>query len=291
MPDFFLPRFLYWQWFVTPRLPKADFAGQTIIVTGGNNGLGLEAARHFTNMGAEKVIITARTPSKGEDAKNSIEESSGRRGVVEVFPLDLNSYASVKAFVEKCQSLDRIDAMVENAGVSTAKWNITENNESTITVNVISTFLLALTILPKLRETASRYNVKPRLTIVSSEVHFVHDMKKERKQPEILEYTKDESKAEMGFTRYCLSKLMEVLYCRQLAPKMNENGKPFVIMNYMNPGLCHSGLAREGGGLMQAVFMGLLARKTDVGATTLVSAAAAGTESHGQFMCNGVVHQ
>lgn len=47
-----------------------------------------------------------------------------------------------------------------------------EGNESTITVNVVSTFLLALLILPKLQETAQQFNITPNLTIVSSEVHF-----------------------------------------------------------------------------------------------------------------------
>ena len=46
-------------------------------------------------------------------------------------------------------------------------------NESTITVNVVSTFLLALLILPKLQETAKVHGTKPNLTIVSSEMHFV----------------------------------------------------------------------------------------------------------------------
>ena len=285
--DFFLPRFLYWQLFVTPSLPKEDFTGQTIIVTGGNNGLGLEAARHFANMNANKVIIACRTPSKGEVAKESIERSSGRKGVVEVFNLDLSSYASVKAFVEQCQSLDRVDALVENAGISVDSFELAEDNESTITTNVISTFLLALMMLPKLRKTATEYSIKPRLTIVSSEVHFLHEMKKERQQPRILEYTKDEAQAEMGFPRYSLSKLMEILYCRQLAPKINDNGKPLVILNFVNPGWCWSGLVPKG--FAVNVLMTLLARKTEIGGRTLVCAAAAGRESHGQFMTNGAV--
>ena len=241
----------------------------------------------MANMNAKKVIIACRSLSKGEAAKKSIEESSGRKGVVELFQLDLSSYASVKAFVEQCQTLDRIDALVENAGISVEKFERTENNESTITTNVISTFLLALMMLPKLRETASKYNIKPRLTIVSSEVHYLHDMKKERQQPNILEYCSDETKAEMGFRRYSLSKLMEVLYCRQLAPKINEGGKPFVILNYLNPGMCWSGLAPPS--LGTKVVMTLLGRKTEVGGRTLVCAAAAGRESHGQYMTNGSV--
>lgn len=290
MPDYFLPRFLYWQFFVTPPLPKEDFAGQTVIVTGGNNGLGLEAARHFTNKNAKKVVITARTPPKGEAAKESIEESSGRKGVVEVWPLDLNDYASVKAFVRQCQSLDRVDVLVENAGIQVKEWVVTEGNESTITVNVISTFLLALMMLPKLRETASKYNVTPHLVIVGSEVHFMNDGKKERAAPSILEYVRQEKNAEMGFPRYSLSKLFELLYVRQLARRINEGGNPQVILNLVNPGLCHTAMAAEATAIQKA-SLSIVARSAEIGARNYICAAAAGQESHGQFLSNGVVTQ
>ncbi len=57
-------------------------------------------------------------------------------------------------------------------GISTSSFKTMEGNESTVTVNVISTFLLALLILPKLQESAQRFNITPTLCIVSSEVHF-----------------------------------------------------------------------------------------------------------------------
>lgn len=88
--------FLYSQFLVTPPKPTKSFAEQTVIVTGANTGLGLEAARHITRLNATKVILAVRNTSKGEAAKRSIEESTGRLGVVEVWPLDLSNYESVK---------------------------------------------------------------------------------------------------------------------------------------------------------------------------------------------------
>ena len=41
-----------------------------------------------------------------------------------------------------------------------------------MTVNVVSTFLLALLMLPKMQETAVKFKITPTLCIVSSEVHF-----------------------------------------------------------------------------------------------------------------------
>ena len=163
--------FLYTQLFVKLPYPTHSLSGQTVIVTGSNVGLGLEAARHFTRLGAAKVILAVRTVSKGEAAKESIESSTERKGVVEVWQLDLGSYESVKDFARRAEKLDRIDALVENAGIATDKFAMLEDNESSITTNVVSTFLLGLLLLPKLRESGQKFNITPHLVIVCSEVH------------------------------------------------------------------------------------------------------------------------
>ena len=167
----FVAEFIYEQLFLSLPYPQTSFSGQKIIVTGSNVGLGFEAALHFTRLSAAKVVLAVRNLEKGEAAKKAIEESTKRTGVVEVWQLDLSSYESVKQFVKRAEGLDRLDAIVENAGIATEKYQVFEDNESTITINVVSTFLLALMILPKLRETARKFNVTPRLSIVSSEVH------------------------------------------------------------------------------------------------------------------------
>ena len=140
-------------------------------MTGANTGLGLEAAKHFVRLNAATVILACRNTEKGEAAAKSIEESTGRKGVAQVWPLDLSSYDSVKAFARKAEELKRLDAVVESAGKATETFSRAEGQESTITTNVISTFLLALLLLPKLKQTAQKQNVTPRLSIVTSEVH------------------------------------------------------------------------------------------------------------------------
>ena len=273
--------FLYSQLWIKPPYPTHDFGGQTVIVTGSNVGLGLEAARHIVRLNAEKVIIAVRSVDKGEKAKKSIEDSTGRQGVVEVWSLDLSSYESVKEFVKRAEGLRRLDVVLENAGIATNKYTRFEDNESTITVNVVSTFLLALMILPKLRETATRYNVTPRLTIVSSEVHQWTSLP-EKSSPDIFKVLNDKETADMA-NRYPVSKLLEVLYCRELAAKMSESKKPIVTLNFLNPGLCHSELARDAPFRLH-VMKFFLARTTEVGARILVTAAASGHHTHGQYM-------
>ena len=165
-------------------------------MTGSNVGLGLEAARYFVRLNAEKVILAVRNLEKGEAAKTSIEASEKRKGVVEVWHLDLSSYTSVKQFATKAQGLKRLDVLMENAGIVTYKWSMAEDNESTITINVVSTFLLALLMLPKLRETSIKYNATTKLNIVASFVHWMTPFK-ERSSQNIFETLAEEEKADM----------------------------------------------------------------------------------------------
>lgn len=198
MSFLFWADFFYSQLFKTPPHPTTDFTGQTIIVTGSNSGLGFEAVRHFTRLNAEKVIMAVRSLEKGEVARKSVEESTQRKGVVEVWALDLASYDSVKEFVKGAGTLKRLDAVVENAGISGgSQWDMYEDNEALITTNVVSTFLLAMLILPKLRETSARFNVTPRLSILTSELHFTTDLP-ERKYPNIFEALNNEKTSSMN---------------------------------------------------------------------------------------------
>jgi retinol dehydrogenase 12 len=120
---------LYSQFFVKLPIPTNSFSGQTIIVTGSNTGLGREAANHIVRLGASKVILAVRNIRKGEDAKKYIEGQTGRTDVVKVWELDLASYASVKAFAGRVEGLERLDAVLENAGISAHEFELAEDNE------------------------------------------------------------------------------------------------------------------------------------------------------------------
>ncbi|KAI9825809.1 MAG: hypothetical protein M1832_000749 [Thelocarpon impressellum] len=282
----FLLRFFHSQLFIKLPYPETDFGGQTVVVTGANTGLGLEAARHFTRLNATTVILGVRNAEKGEAARAAIEATTGKKGVVEVWPLDLSSYESVKQFAARAQGLGRLDAVVENAGIAANVFRLAEGDEATITVNVTSTFLLALLLLPKLRQTAAQYDVLPRLTIVSSEVHAIAAFA-ERKHPDLFAALSDPARTDMD-DRYNVSKLLEVLAVRELAGALaaSPRGGRTVVLDTVNPGLCHSELGRDAAGARGMIFTvmkALLARSTEVGSRTLISAASAGWEGHGQY--------
>jgi NAD(P)-dependent dehydrogenase (short-subunit alcohol dehydrogenase family) len=167
--------FFYSQLFVTPPYPRQSFENQTIIVTGSNAGLGLEAARHFYRLKSARLILAVRNVSKGEAAKEDIIKSVKRHdaGVIEVWPLDLSSTESTLAFADRAKTeLSRVDVLVNNAGINSKLWIFNEGYEQAVQVNVLNTFLLSLSLLPKLNETKSKHpDSQPHLVIVSSEAH------------------------------------------------------------------------------------------------------------------------
>ncbi|CAG7920339.1 unnamed protein product [Penicillium olsonii] len=277
--------FLYSQFFVTPKYPGQSFTGQTVLVTGANAGLGLEAARHITRLGAARVILGVRNVVAGEAAKEDIEKSTGRSGVCEVWKVDLASYESTLAFGDRIATLPKLDNAILNAAISTPEFSTAEGYEQTITINVINSLLLGLLLLPTLKATRQTDPSRtPRLTFIVSEVHaWVNFPEWIEDYP--LQVVSDPSKARMN-ERYPLSKLLEVLLVQELASRVRGSE---VIINMVNPGLCHSQLTKNHESWTFAFIKMVLARTTEVGSRTLVAGIAAGLESHGAYMTNGDV--
>ncbi|MCJ1251522.1 hypothetical protein MMC30_008757 [Trapelia coarctata] len=280
------PSFLYSQLIQTLPYPRASFAGKTVIVTGSNVGLGKEAARHIARLGASPLILAVRSLEKGNAAKEDIERSTGcAKGTIQVWELDMADYGSVQKFAARAErELERVDVLLANAGIASFKFARAEDNEKMITVNVVSTFLLTLLMMPKLKETSKRFNTRPVVTITSSEVH-AHTNFPEKSAPpgQIFQTLNDESKADMNI-RYPTSKLLEVFGVRAFADRHPSSSFP-VALNIVNPGLCHSSLARDGGWPLFFIKL-LLARSTEYGSRTLVHAASQGPETHGQYLHN-----
>jgi hypothetical protein len=169
--------FFYSQLFVTPKLPTQSFANQTVIVTGANSGLGLEAAQQFYRLGAARLILAVRTITKGQEAKEYIVQSTPQRSdpnAIEIWSLDLSSTGSTLAFANRVmKELPRLDVLVNNAGINSPEWAVYEGYEQAVQINVLNTFLLALSLLPKLEASATlaEQESQPHMVIVSSEAH------------------------------------------------------------------------------------------------------------------------
>lgn len=223
---------------------------------------------------------------KGQKAKSLlIKTTRCKPSVIEVWPLDLSSYDSVKAFSARATTeLDRIDVLLQNASVSSHDWSIAEDNEQMITVNVVSTILLAFLLLPKLRETANKHSTRPNLTFVVSDAHMFIDFPEKDAPEGIFNHLKDKSKAKMN-DRYALSKMIEIFAVREMTELRPREEYP-VTINMLNPGLCESDLVREGGNLQMKMLKKALARTTEEGSRTLVHGASAGADTHSHYLSN-----
>ncbi|KAL4746286.1 hypothetical protein BDW72DRAFT_197827 [Aspergillus terricola var. indicus] len=278
--------FLHSQLFVTPPVPSHDFTGQTVLITGANRGLGLEAARHLLRLNAARVILAVRSLSSGHAAKQALEADTGRPGAVHVYELDMASHASVQSFVAQVRDLDRLDAALLNAGIYAEGFVLQDGYESTLTVNVINTFLLALLLVPILRASASSTETLPRLSIVASDRHVMTDLP-EWREANTFQALNDPARAKMRL-RYMVSKLLQILLARAMARRLlDADSKPVVVINSFTPGYTISGLLANARGATAFAFRLLakaVARKTEVGARTLVAAISMGEESHGKYL-------
>lgn len=178
----FLIAFFHRQFFSEPPVQTTSFQGKTIIITGSNVGLGLEASRRMIELGAAKVILACRNVEKGKAAVIDIKTTTScPADRLEVWQLNLSSYASVRAFADRVKTeLPRLDAVNGNAGIGTRTFPMTEDNEESITTNVVSLFLLAFLLHPKLCETAAKFNAQTHFSVTASELYEVAKFKESK---------------------------------------------------------------------------------------------------------------
>lgn len=100
------------QWDVH-RLPRAE--GKSFLITGGNAGIGYFVAEQLAGTGA-MIVLGSRDRARAEDAIASIRSRVPGAKVKHV-PLDLADLASLRTSVDAL-GLDRLDAVVHNAGVA-----------------------------------------------------------------------------------------------------------------------------------------------------------------------------
>lgn len=274
--------FMYRQLFFKPKPIPADISltGRTVIVTGSNTGLGLEAAKEIVAHNASHIILGVRNLSKGEEARQELL-STHPQCEIEVWELDSESFASVIKFGERANALDRLDIVLLNAGTSKTEWiKSPSGHETTIQVNHLATALLSILLLPPLQSTSKISRTPSRMTIISSEVHMWTPMK-ERSAPNILRKM-DEKNTFATPERYNTSKLLNVLWARELASRIESSQ---VVINTVNPGLCWTSLHRDDPSAVLRVFKNIFAWTAAQGGHCLLDAATVQqAESHGGYI-------
>ncbi|HMK10473.1 MAG TPA: SDR family oxidoreductase [Acidimicrobiales bacterium] len=209
-----------------------DQSGKLAIVTGANNGIGLETARQLAAAGAE-VVLAVRNADKGKTAIDDIR-STAPDAAVRVGVLDLASLASIEGFATQMTTEGRaIDLLVNNAGVMAVPTRHTTEDgfELQFGTNHLGHFALTGRLLPLLRQAKA-----PRVTNVSSGAHLVGSI------------PFDDLQLERGYRpwrAYSESKLANLLFTLELQRRSEAAGWG-IMSNAAHPGSTRTNLQSSG---------------------------------------------
>jgi NAD(P)-dependent dehydrogenase (short-subunit alcohol dehydrogenase family) len=203
-----------------------DSKQKTVVITGGNSGLGYKTARNIAKLGAEwSVVIACRNPERAEAAAQALTRESGNPNIRYMF-LNLASLLSVRKFADDFReaSLPPLYGLVCNAaGQGAEKTN--DGFEMTFGVCHLGHFLLTNLLLPQVAENG-------RIVFVASDMHNpprmfgkpVYNGARELAFP-----TEDK-----GMMKYAMSKLCNIYTAYELAAILRESGSR-ITANAFNP--------------------------------------------------------
>jgi len=198
-----------------------DLSGRTFVVTGGNSGIGYEAARVLARRGG-RVVLACRDPGKAKGAVAAISAESPTADV-EALPLDLASLASVRAFSEAFQArYEALDVLINNAGVMALPRRETADGfEMQLGTNHLGHFALTGLLLERLLDSRGA-----RVVTVSSSAH----------RPGRIQFDDLQWERRYGKWRaYAQSKLANLLFTYELQRRLARSGASVISV------ACHPG--------------------------------------------------
>ena len=210
-----------------------DLSGKTYVITGGNGGLGLEAAKILASNGG-RVVITARSAPRAEEALGVIRAAAPQANVDFVL-LDLAEPTSIAAAASalhaKCA---RIDALINNAGVmQTPELRTSEGFELQMATNHLGHFRLNAQMMDVLEASGGR------IVPVSSIAH---------KNGKIVLDDLQSLRGYSATAAYCQSKLANLLYAFELQRRLAAR-KSRVSAIPCHPGYAATNLQSVGVGM------------------------------------------
>ncbi|GIP26996.1 dehydrogenase/reductase [Paenibacillus sp. J23TS9] len=233
---------------------------QTVIITGGNSGLGYECAKQIAKYDNNFYIILAcRNAAKAQQAVSSLIQETKNNNITSM-ELDLSSLESVRNFIGNLSEMDYppLYALVCNAGVQFIDdTHYTKDGfEITFGVNHLGHFLLANMLLEQITPGG-------RIVIVSS---GTHDPLKKTGMPEpifvnpqqlaVPEPTgTNEAISLIGRRRYTTSKLCNLYFTYELARRIKQQTDKKITVNAFDPGMMPgTGLAQSYTPVMKFVW-------------------------------------
>ena len=208
---------------------------KVIIITGATTGIGRETALALAATGA-KLVLIVRSREKADALKAEIAKRHPTTQV-HVFLADLSLLEQVqRAGAEVAAQFPVIDVLINNAGaIFQTREETAEGLEMTFALNHLNYFLLTHLLLPNLRAAAAQYG-EARIVNVASTAHWAGKVNFNDLQSKV-KYS--------GIRMYCNSKLMNVLFTKELSRRLQGSG---VTANSLHPGSVASefGTRQEG---------------------------------------------
>lgn len=217
-----------------------ELSGQTVIVTGGNSGIGYEAALQFARKKAHTILACRSLDKASEAAAKIIASSPGAS--VEVMELDLASLASIRKFADAFHSSHRgLRALCNNAGVMAIPYRKTEDGfEMQFGTNHLGHFALTGLLLDMLLATEGA-----RIVNVSSGGHRIGRIRF------------DDLNWQRGYYKwlaYGMSKLANLLFTFELQRRADEAGAKLLAVG-CHPGYAATNLQSAGPRMAGSSFM------------------------------------
>ena len=216
-----------------------DLTGKIYLITGGNSGIGLEAAKMLAGAGAD-LIIAARNPDKGQKAVELLTPLT--KGKVSLVSLDLSDMKSIRSCDKQVRKLTKkLDGLINNAGImQTPKQSTKDGFEIQLGTNHLGHFLLDGLLFDLVE------NAKGRIVTVSSLAH-----KFGRINFDDLMLSKNYSPT----TAYTQSKLANLMFALELDRRLRAAGS-FVTSYACHPGYSNTGLQSTGPeGLLAGLYL------------------------------------
>lgn len=234
----------------------AESRPRVCLLTGATLGIGRAAAEALAPTGMELVLV-ARDRGRLEALATELRtRNPGAR--VGVLAGDLSLMSEVRRIAAEFRAgHDRLHVLLNNAGALFVRRELTaEGLERTVALNHLAYFVLTEELLPLLKAAAPA-----RIVNVSSAAHFGA-----RLAFDDLMCARSPYRA---FGAYGRSKLMNILFTRELARRLEGTG---VTVNAMHPGFVRTGFGHNNSGLVGTLVKWgqAFARTPEHGARTLV---------------------
>ncbi len=210
-----------------------DMTGKTVVITGGNSGIGYETAAALAAAGA-RVLVTARNADKGRAALAELATRFDGSTRMQLVVFDLADLASVRRGAEEILELaPRLDVLVNNAGLVLSERSETVDGfEATFGTNHLGPFLLTNLLLERLRA-----STPARVVNVAS---AAYSAARKGIPFDDLQTTRVRYR---GMRVYAQSKLANILFTSELARRSAASG---VTANSLHPGTVRTGYGADG---------------------------------------------